>query len=244
MTQFDRSTAVLALPFLFLTLAAQDQKPPSVDDIVARSIEARGGIAKIKGLQTLRMNGTALLNEQMQAAVRIVNRRPSLTRFEMDINGATLVQAFDGKSAWILNPFAGGAMPQAAPEDKSRELRSHTDMDGLLVDYKAKGRTVELDGKEDVSGSPAWRLKVTQKDGGVDYVFLDAKSYLMVKSTSTHIGVTILFGDYRTVDGLVLPFRIEQDAAPGTVVMKLDKIETNVPVDEAQFQMPTAPAAK
>ncbi|MGA2186434.1 MAG: hypothetical protein ABSH47_25745 [Bryobacteraceae bacterium] len=234
----------LALPFLSLTLAADDQKPPSVDDIVARSIEARGGMAKIKGLQSLRMSGTALLNDQLQAAVRIVSKRPSLTRFEMDVNGATLVQAFDGKSAWAVNPFAGSAKPQAAPEDQSRELRSHTDMDGLLVDYKTKGRTVELNGTEDVAGSPAWKLKVTVKDGGVDYVFIDTKSYLMVKSTSTHIAVTILFGDYRPVNGLVLPFRIEQNAAPGTVVMTLDKVETNVPVDEEQFRMPVEPVAK
>lgn len=234
---FNRGTAMLALPFLFLTLAAEDQTPPSVDDIIARSVEARGGMAKIKGLQSLRMTGTALLNGQVQAAVRIVGTRPNLTRFEMDVNGMTLVQAFDGKSAWSLNPFVTGAAPRAAPPAQSEELRAHTDMDGLLVDYKAKGRTVALDGTEDVAGSPAWKLKVTAKDGGTDYVYLDTKSFLMVKSSSTHIGTTILFSDYRPVDGLVMPFRIEQ-SAPGAVVMTLNKIETNVPVDEAQFRMP------
>ena len=209
-----------------------------MDDIVARSIEARGGMEKIKGLESVRMSGTALLNDQLPAAVRIVSKRPNLTRLEMDVNGMTLVQAFDGKSAWALNPFVPGQGPQAAPESQSRELREHTDMDGLLVDYKAKGRTVELDGTEDVAGSPAWKLKVTVKDGGADYVYLDTKSFLMVKSTSTHIGVTVLLSDYRTVDGLVLPFHIEQSAGPGSVKMTLVKIETNVPVDDAQFRMP------
>jgi outer membrane lipoprotein-sorting protein len=242
MSHSNRGAVALALPFLFLTLAAEDQPAPNVDDIIARSIEARGGMEKIKGLQSLRMSGKALLNDQVQAAVRIFSKRPNLTRFEMDVNGATLVQAFDGRSAWALNPFVTGAGPQAAPETQSRELREHTDMDGLLVDYKAKGRTVELNGTEDVAGSPAWKLKVTVKDGGVDYVYLDTKSFLMVKSTSTHIAVTILFGDYRAVDGLVMPFRIEQSAAPGTVKMTLDKIETNVPLDDAQFRMPVAAA--
>jgi outer membrane lipoprotein-sorting protein len=244
MFQPIRGAVVFVLPSLFLTLAAADQKPPSVDDIVARSIEARGGMAKIKGLHSLRMSGTALLNDQLQAAVRIVSERPNLTRFEMDLNGMTLVQVFDGKSAWALNPFMAGGKPQAAPERQSRELRDHTDMDGLLVDYKAKGRTVELDGTEDVAGSPAWKLKVTVKDGGADYIYIDAKSYLMVKSNSTHIGTTILFDDYRPVDGLVLPFRIEQSGGAGTVKMTMDKIETNVPVDEAQFRMPQEPGAK
>jgi outer membrane lipoprotein-sorting protein len=245
MYEVNRRAAVLALPLLFLTLRADDQKPPSVDDVVARTIEARGGIAKIKGLQAVRMTGTALLNDQIQAVVRIVSKRPNLTRFEMDVNGMTLVQAFDGKSAWALNPFVTGAKPTPAPEKQSQELRAHTDMDGLLVDYKAKGRAVVLDGTEDVAGSPAWKLKITEKDGGEDYVYIDTKSNLMVKSTSAHVGVTILFSDYRAVDGLVVPFRIEQDAGPGTVKMTLDKIELNVPVDDGLFQMPVeAPAVK
>jgi outer membrane lipoprotein-sorting protein len=238
MFQFNRGAAVLALPFLFLTLAADDQKPPSVDDIVARSVEARGGMEKIKSVESMRMSGSALLNDQIQAAVRIISKRPNLTRLEMDVNGMTLVQAFDGKTAWGLNPFVPGQGPQAAPENQSRELREHTDMDGLLVDYKAKGRTVELDGAEDVAGSPAWKLKVTLKDGGADYVYLDTKSFLMVKSASEHVGVTVLLGDYRTVDGLVLPFRIEQSAGPGSVKMTLSRIETNVAVDDSQFRMP------
>jgi outer membrane lipoprotein-sorting protein len=234
--------SVLALPLLFLTLAADDQKPPSVDEIIAKSVEARGGIDKIKGLESTRMSGTAELNDQIQAAFRIVNKRPNLTRFEMDVNGATLVQAFDGKSSWSVNPFAKGGAPEAGPEARSRELREHTDMDGLLVDYKAKGRKVDLDGAEDVGGSPAWKLKVTEKDGGADYIYIDKKSFLMVKSSSEHVGVNVLFADYRPVDGLMLPFRIEQNAAAGKVVMTLDKIEINVAVDEAQFKMPTAAA--
>jgi len=234
--------AALTVPLLFLTLAADDQKPPSVDEIIAKSIDARGGIDKIKGLESMRMSGTAELNDQIQAAVRIVNKRPNLTRFEMDVNGATLVQAFDGKSSWSVNPFAKSSAPEAGPEARSRELREHTDMDGLLVDYKAKGRKVDLDGTEDVGGSPAWKLKVTEKDGGADYIYLDTKSFLMVKSSSAHMGSNITFGDYRQVDGLMLPFRIEQNAAAGKIVMTLDKIEINVPVDEAQFKMPAATA--
>jgi len=245
MYEFNRRAVVLALPFLFLTLRADDQKPPSVDEIVARGVDARGGIARVRGLQTVRMTGTALLNDQIQAAVRILSKRPNLSRFEMDVNGMTLVQAFDGKSAWALNPFVTGAKPAPAPEKQSQELRAHTDMDGLLVDYKEKGRAVVLEGTEDVSGSPAWKLKITEKDGGTDYVFIDTKSNLMVKSASTHVGVTILFSDYRAVDGLVVPFKIEQDAGPGTVKMTLDKIELNVPVDDGLFHMPVeAPAVK
>ena len=235
----NRGGVVIALPLLFLALAAEDQKPPSVDDIIARSIEARGGMAKIKGLQTMQMTGTAQLNGQLQASVRIFNKRPNLTRFEMNLEGMTIVQGFDGTTAWFLNPLMTGGKAKASPESQSKEFRAHTDMDGLLVDYKAKGRAVTLDGSEDIGGSPAWKLKVTEKDGGADYVYLDKKSYLMVKSTSEHIGSTILFSNYQPVDGLMMPFRVEQSsAAGGGMVMTLDNIQTNIPLDDAQFRMP------
>jgi len=238
----NRGALALALPFLCLPLIADEQTPPSVDEIVAKSIEARGGIAKIKGLRSVRMTGTALLNEQVEAPLRIISKRPNLTRFEIDVNGITLVQVFDGKISWSVNPLGGSLKPQPGPESQSREMRAHTDMDGLLVDYKAKGRGVELAGSEDVNGSPAWKLKVTEKDGGIDYIYLDKKTWLMVKSTGTHLGNTILFSDYRSVNGLTMPFSIDQSSAAGAVKMTLSKVETNIPVDEAEFRMPAGPA--
>ena len=244
MFQTTGAKFVLALPILFLPLLADEDKPPTVDEIVARSIEARGGIAKIKGLQSVRMTGTALLNEQVESPLRIVSKRPNLTRFEIDVNGVTLVQVFDGRTSWSINPLGGSLKPQLAPESQSREMRAHTDMDGLLVDWKAKGRVVELAGSEDVGGSPAWKLKITEKDGGIDYIYLDKKTWLMVKSTGNHLGATILFGDYRAVDGLTMPFSIDQSSAAGAVKITLSKVETNVPVDEAEFRMPAGPRAK
>jgi len=229
---------VYALPILSLAPALADETPPTVDEAVAKSIEARGGMAKIKGLQSVRMAGTATINEQVEAQLRIVSKRPNMTRFEMDLNGVTLVQVFDGRTSWSVNPLAGNMKPQAAPDSQSREMRAHTDMDGLLVDYKSKGRAVEITGSEDVEGSPAWKLKVTEKDGGVDYIYLDKKTFLMVKSTGNHLGSTILFSDYRSVDGLMMPFSIGQTTPAGSVKMTLAEVETNVPVDEAQFRMP------
>jgi len=239
-----RGALAFALPLLFLPLIAEEENPPSVDEIVARSIEARGGIAKIKGLQSVRMTGSAVLNEQVEAPLRIVSKRPNLTRFEIDVNGVTLVQVFDGKTSWSVNPLSGSLKPQPGPESQSREMRAHTDMDGLLVDWKAKGRIVELDSSEDVNGSPAWKLKVTEKDGGIDYIYLDKKTWLMVKSTGTHLGTSILFSDYRSVNGLTMPFSIDQNSPAGAVKMTLSKVETNVPVDEAEFRMPAGAAAK
>jgi outer membrane lipoprotein-sorting protein len=244
MFKTTRRKLVLALPILFLPLIADEDKPPTVDEIVANSIEARGGMAKIKGLQSVRMTGAAVLNEQVEAPLRIVSKRPNLTRFEIDVNGVTLVQVFDGKTSWSVNPLSGSLKPQLAPESQSREMRVHTDMDGLLVDWKAKGRAVELAGAEDVGGSPAWKLKITEKDGGIDYVYLDKKTWLMVKSTGNHLGATILFGDYRSVDGLIMPFSIDQNSAGGAVKMTLSKVETNVPVDDAEFRMPAAVEGK
>ena len=85
----------------------------------------------------------------------------------------------------MINPFTGGDEPQKMPDDEAKAFVERADIDGPLVDYKAKGSTVELQGTEDVSGSPAYKLKITTKSGSVQYLFVDAKTFLDSKTMLT-----------------------------------------------------------
>ncbi len=89
-------------------------------------------------------------------------------------------------------------------------MADQADIDGPLVDYKAKGHQVELVGKEKVEGSDAYKLKVTKKDGDVEYYFLDADSYLPVRVEGkrtirgTEIEGESTLGDYKEAGRLPL----------------------------------------
>jgi outer membrane lipoprotein-sorting protein len=237
-----------AITFLLITplLSAQ-----TVDDIVAKNIQARGGMDKLKSVQTTRSTGTMTMGPGMEAPGMMIQKRPDMARIEFTLQGMTAVQAYDGKEAWQIMPFAGKKDPEAMSADDKKDLEENADIDGPLVDYKSKGHKIELLGKDKVEGTDAYKLKLTLKNGDVITMYLDADSYLEIKEESkrmvrgTEREVESVIGDYKEVSGRMFPFAIENGVKGGQEKEKLtiSKIELNVPLDNALFKMPPPPPA-
>ena len=227
----------------------------SVDEIVAKHIQARGGMDKLKAVQTIRSTGKMEVGPGIEAPGIFIQKRPDMTRLDFQVQGLTATQAYDGKAAWAIMPFMGKKDPELMPADETKEMQEEADIDGPLVDYKAKGNQVELVGKENVEGTPAYKLKVTLKNGNVKYMYLDADSGLQIKEEEKRImhgseqETEASLGDYREVNGVMFPFAIENGikGSPQKEKITVEKLEINVPLDEASFKMPAvapAPAAK
>jgi outer membrane lipoprotein-sorting protein len=232
-----------------LALAALVAVPASaqtLDEILAKNLKAKGGLDKIKAVKTMRMTGTMTVGPGMEAPFVLEQKRPNLFRMEFTIQGMTGVQAFDGKVGWQLMPFQGRKDPEPLPEDAMKQVEEQADFDGPLVDYKAKGSTLELVGKEKVDGSDAYKLKLTLKSGDVRYIFLDADQFLEVRTEGktnirgTDVEAESTIGDYKDVGGLMFPHALEsgQKGSPQKMKMTIQKIELNVPIDDARFKMP------
>jgi hypothetical protein len=233
-------TAMLVGP---LTTSAQ-----TVDEVIAKNIQAHGGMDKIKSVQTIRTSGK-LSAGQFRAAFLQENKRPDRVREETIIQGLAQVQAYDGKTAWQVNPFAGRKDAELLSADDLKGLQEDSDMDGPLVDYQQKGHSAELLGHDSVEGTDCYKVKLTLKNGDARIYFLDADSFLELKvENQTNIRGTVrytelYFGDYEQVNGIYFPFEFEQgqkgssDRAKFTV----DKIEINVPLADALFTMPAPP---
>jgi outer membrane lipoprotein-sorting protein len=244
---------VFALFPLLLCGAALAQDAPSVDDLVAKNVAARGGADKLKSIQTVKVMGTMTAPTGMQLPLTISVKRPGMIRTEMNLQGTAIVQAFDGTHAWSINPMTGSNEPTQAGENESQNVRNSADsfMDGPLTDYKARGTKVELAGKEDVNGSPAYKLNLTTKQGMEMTVYLDAKSYLEVRSTGkvSQMGQQMVVDsyptDYKPEGGVLMAHTIESKVN-GTPMMKMSmsKVEVNVPLDDSLFKMPAKPEAK
>lgn len=238
--------AALLLPLSFVAVYAADSALPSVDEIVQKNTEARGGRDRIRAIQTIKLVGTAQINGNMQAAITLQTKRPDLFRLDLNIGASALVQAFDGTDAWTINPFTGGGVPQKQTASESRTARENSDMDGPLLDYKAKGSKVELLGVEDVAGNPAYHLRITTKSGMVSNVWIDQKTWHEAKMTQTHqqngqdLEVTILFSNFKSVNGVSMPFTHEQQIGRMSMKIEFASAEANVPIDDAIFQMPAA----
>jgi outer membrane lipoprotein-sorting protein len=235
--------------FLTPILSAQ-----TVDEIIAKNVQARGGMDKIKSVKTLRSSGTMSMGGGMEAPGAMTQKRPDMARLEFTVQGLTAVQAYDGKDAWQIMPFMGKKDPELMSADDRKDIVENADIDGPLVDYKTKGNKVELLGKEKVEGTDAYKLKVTLKNGDVINDYIDADSFLEIKQESKRMirgseqEIESSLGDYKEVNGLMYPFAMENGIKGGTEKEKLtiSKIEINVPVDDSIFKMPppAPPAAK
>lgn len=235
---------VLLLSAFFLFAGVMSAQ--TVDEIIAKNLEAKGGLAKIRAVQSVRMTGNFQLGA-MQAGFVLTQKRANKMRNEISIQGMTMIQAYDGQNGWQVVPFTGkkDAEPMSAEELKDTE--EEADMDGPLVDYKLKGHKVELVGKEKTEGTDTYHLRITMKNGNVRDMFLDADSFLEIKAIGkvtrrgTETIVESALGDYKEVQGLMIPFSIEQHQqggqGPGQKII-VEKVEFNVPVDDAVFKMP------
>jgi hypothetical protein len=235
-----------ALAVLGVALAAPAPTPPTVDEIVSGYIAARGGLKKIRSSETLRETGRASTGASREALVTRQLKRPARTRFEITAQGITGVFVSNGERGWKMSPFDGDEGPRPLPDAVVAEAAEQADIEGPLVDWKAKGHQLELVGREPVNGRDAYKLKLVLKSGGVRYEYLDVKSLVRLRADSTRqmrgvpVQISTTFADYKKTAGILFPRTIEIAAAgrPVKLHIVLDKVEVNPPMSDALFEMP------
>jgi hypothetical protein len=244
------------LRFIFTLVAVSLTAPaaltqvsaPSLDELVTKNVEAKGGADALRALQSLRRTGKLLINDgQFQLTYNQVKKRPLEVRTEVALQGMAAVQAFDGKEGWRISPFQGRKDPERMSADDVKSLIEDAEMDGPLVDWKEKQSTVEYLGTEDVDGTQAHKLKVVRKNGDVNFVYLDPDHFLEIRiltqriEQGAQVEVETDLGDYEKIAGVFVPFSIEsgRKGDPNKQKIVIDKAEGNVPVDDATFHFPT-----
>jgi hypothetical protein len=241
-----RAAAALALILLPISGVAQ-----TVDEIVARHVAARGGPEKLKAIQTIKITRT-VATPFSDIKVIIYKKRPQLFRAEQGpaAGGAALIpRAINADVAWDTGP---GGKITTRPEAAAAEARDlDADFDGLLVDWKQKGHTVTLEGKETLpGGADTYKLTVTTKSGAVRTIYLDATTYL----DRRHTGLLNLpggrqfstvqdFGGWKEVNGVKFPFDISEERTGKEPVQSYvtytETIEVNIPMDDGLFATPS-----
>ena len=159
--------------------------------------------------------------EEVQLPFLMEMKRPRKMRLELKFNGQTAVQVYDGTNGWKLRPFLNRHEFEPFSEQELKIASYQGDLDGPLVDYVAKGTHVELEGTEKVEGRNTYKIKVTENTGHTFHVWVDAVTFLEVKIEGqprrldgTDHAVEVYYRDYRSVDGLQIPFVLETRVLP------------------------------
>lgn len=238
---------------LFASLAAAAALPAAgqtADEVIAKNVEARGGLDKLRAVQSLRMTGTVSMGPGMDAPMVLELARGNRMRMEFTVQGKKGVQTFDGTNGWVLMQFMGQTEPEAMPAGAVKDVLEQTDIDGPLVDYQKKGHTVAYVGKDKAPGTDAYHLRVTLKSGVVREIWIDAATGLEVRGEGRRemggrtMEAETTLGDYRAVGGLQFPHRIEggPKGSPQKQTIAISKVEINPAIDAARFGKPTAAA--
>jgi hypothetical protein len=239
---------ILASLVCFIAVSSFAQ---TADELVAKNLQAKGGVDKIKAIKSVRMTGNFDAGG-FKATVGELSKRPDMVKESFSLQGMTQLQAYDGSSGWQISPFGGRKDPEMLGEDDVRGLAEDADFDGPLVDAQAKGNKVEYLGHDQVDGDDAYKLKVTLKNGDIFYYYLDPDTYIEIQIEkqqfirgSVRESVTVL-GSYKPVNGVMYPFFIEsgpKNNPDQRGKITVTKMEANVPIEDSEFKMPAAPAA-
>jgi outer membrane lipoprotein-sorting protein len=243
-----RAAALIAGAIALASVSARAQAPtPTADDIIARQVAALGGLDKLKAIQSLRFEGKIVV---FGGAIELhfvqYEKRPGQVREEATLQGLTQVQAYDGSGGWQIQPFQGRRDPERMSADDVKGLADDADIDGPLVDYKAKGSKVEYLGTEDVDGTATYKLRLTEKSGDQLTYYIDTDTLMTIRVATKRTvrgrednSITD-YGDYEKVGGVYYAFEMEQGPLGGADADKtkiiFDKGEAGVTIDDAMFR--------
>jgi hypothetical protein len=211
----------------------------TLDEIIDKYVAAMGGKEKLLALHTVAMEGAVSINGQ-DVKVKITQVNCKFQRVDITFGGINgyIIQTHD--SGWQYMPFQGQQKPEPLPSAVIKETADALDIQSPLLNYKEKGHTVELLGKDDVEGTECFKIKLVSKSGLEETFYIDPTNYYIIKTSvkSKASGKEVVqsqtFSNFKKLDnGYVFPFSAT-GFGPGELTFS--KIDVNVPVDESVFK--------
>lgn len=249
---FKTSAASVAVLALALAGSAAAQAP-SVDDLVKKNLDAKGGKEKIEAVKSARVKGTMSMMG-MEAPFVWEWKAPNKLRMEFTMQGMTGVQAYDGAAGWMHMPFMGKSEPEKMAAEDAKQLADQADFGGPFINTKDKGYTLEYLGEGEADGTPCHKIKVTKEGGDTSIIFLDKDNWLEIKQESKakvrgqDMESNTDIGDYKEVGGLMLAhsYQMSSPANPGAQQsLTFNEVELNAEIADSRFEMPAVkPAAE
>jgi hypothetical protein len=227
----------------------------TVEAIVARNVEARGGLEAWRKIDTMVWTGH-IDSDKSPAGLQFLleMKRPNKSRFEIKGRNQQTVRAFDGKDGWKLHPAqTGGLDVQPFDADELKYAQEAGGLDGFLIDAAAKGNAIALDGQDQIEGRNAYRLRITSRSGAVRRAWVDAKTFLDVKydravrnKAGQYNTNSVYYRDYQKIEGVKLPMTIETSSAnaknPDRMV--IERVALNPPLEDRVFARPHMPHSR
>jgi outer membrane lipoprotein-sorting protein len=247
-----KSAVLLAVALMLMPLAARGmfaQAADTVQSVIDKHLAAAGGRDALMKITSRKSTGTVAISTpagDLSGPIELYSKSPTKSRAVLELDLAavggpgtlTIEQIFDGVTGWSLNPMQGD---QEITGAQLENMRSNFFPSPFL--QKDSPDKLELLPRETVAGKEWIVMKVTRPSGGFVTIYFDPATYLVARTVTTidnPMGGTMQQSaesqDYRTVDGIKVPFTIINSNDLQTLTIKLTKVEHNVAIDDAMFK--------
>jgi hypothetical protein len=228
--------ASLVLCFVFSEAVARAQEPAK---IVAQYVKAAGGHKVLSKIQTVTLEGSFTSAADGKSGTYTFDTKlPNRYYSELVVDGNNLIEAYNGKSAWRQNA-SGEIGTLLGPEGLQLEAASLY-YNAHFLNLKKHKLALAFVGRVQAAGKDALQIEVTAPNGVKREVFFDPQTHLILKESGTLGGVEeeILYGDYRTVDGVKLPYKLELHRGSKVYSIGVTLAAINQTVGERVFDFP------
>jgi hypothetical protein len=228
---------------------------PSVDQVLAKYIEALGGEQAIRKVTSRVITGTQFIpsgpggQTPVPATVERLHKAPNLVVNTYKTPTSTIADGFDGTKAWTLS--AQGRVAEPLAIDQGRAKR---DADFYLpLDLKQQYTRMEVKGIERVNQQDAYLVIGTPAGDLPEKLYFDVLTGLLLRKETalpTPVGNSpfqIDFSDYRNPgSGVKFPYLITMSpASPRSVLfttttIRISTVQDNAPIDNAKLARPAS----
>jgi hypothetical protein len=197
---------------------------------------------KLATVKTIKITGkTSAMGMEMPMVMYMKN--PNKIKVTYSFNGQDMVSVFDGQKGYAMNPMMGSSEPVELTGEQLKQVQNNNAFSNMLLKYY-NNKQVTLEGTEDVNGTPANKLKITQESGSPIYMYLDKKSGLIVKTSTTvnqmgtSMNVDSYMTDYVDTKGVIMPKKTTAMAnGMEAASITFDLIEVDIPMDDSIFKI-------
>lgn len=226
-----RLTATVFL--LSFIISAGAQKTP--EEVISKVIDAMGGREKLLSIQSVKKMGSLDIGGQkIPFNYYCINGKAEKT--EYSFSGLTAFQVVTKDSGYNFSPFNGMQAPERMTAEDVKQAQDELDQQGVLLDYAAKGHSVELLDREDVDGVDAIQLKINLRSGKTLFYYIDPDTYYVIRikikgktNGQEYTNISDFYNFKKTKEGILLPYTIDN--------ITFDTIEINTPIDNKVFEV-------
>ena len=232
-------TSLLLLSFL------NSGRGQTADELISKYIQHIGGVKEWSTIKTMVISGNYNYGG-MVFPFKSFSKAPNLYKYIVTSNGKSFEQAFDGVQGWKIDGFNNETKKTILTGSAARAMSNEADveLESSFIDYQKKGNAIIFEGEDSVEGTRCFKIKLIRNNVDTETYHFNEATYELAEKQAVSKNpeldssvVNIFYDDYRTVEGIKIPFKSVSKVGDQTILtIMVQKADINVNIGNSEFE--------